>query len=280
MFKNMVERFIKRRSHIRNRQIALVGTCFKSSEEEDLLFEEAEEAIENTYHWYAKTDLPCTLPVKNGGYFPITNSNIIESMAFSQYIHALLEQKTLPVIFSNSCESFIECLAAYDTGDIGVININHRVDLVNKLSFIPMQGYASILTQKSDINMLSIGVFEDFHTTPELNLAKSMGVEWLNSTAFYSTSPSIYEELDIFLFNHNAIALNIDLRAIVRGMTIKPPYAIDLDLLLSIVSRCIHSNKVVLIQLTGDNDALIFAKEVQSVLNIIRKKMEHEFYPA
>lgn len=274
MFKSIVEKFINKRAATRNKEILLIGACVKPMTEEYQLCEEAEQAIEYAFHWYEKTERANTLPIKNGGYFPMTDSNIVESMEFSQHVNSLLKNKALPVIVSNSCESFTECLAGFELGNVGVININHRVDLVSKLSFVPMQGYASILKQKSNVSMLSIGVFEDYHTTAELDLALSMGVEQLNSPSFYSASPfELDRDLELFIAKNEVIALNIDLRTIVRGMTTKPPYAIDFGLLMSVVNVCMQSGKVVLAQLTGDNEALIFSKEVKSVLDAIRTKV-------
>ncbi|MDB1125195.1 hypothetical protein [Vibrio algarum] len=281
MFKNIVERFIKKRASLRNKEIILVGTCLKSTEDDYLFFEEAEQAIEYAYYWYSKTDLTHTLPMKNGGYFPILQSNIVDVMEFSRYIQSLFEKSALPVVFSNNCESFTECIADYDRCDVGVININHRIDLVNSMSFIPMQGFVSILTQKPNTSMISVGVFEDIMTATELNLAKSLGVKWMNSASFYSTSAlNLFNELEEFLFKHEVIALNIDLKTIVRGMTIKPPFAMDLELLLSAIKLCMHSKKVIFVHLTGENEALIFSKEVKAVLDVIRTKVENSLYAA
>jgi hypothetical protein len=274
MFKHIVERFIAKKAKDRNKEIVLIGACIKPMTDEYRLCEDAEQAIEYAFHWYEKTDRSHALPIKNGGYFPITASNIVESMEFSQHVNHLVKKHALPIVFSNSCESLTECLANIDRGRVGVININHRMDLVNNISFIPMQAYASILNKNSTISLLSIGVFEEYHTASELELAESMGVEHLNSPSFYSASPfELDRDLELFIAKNEAITINIDLRTIVRGMTTQPPYAIDFGLVLSVMNLCMQSGKVRLIQMTGDNEALIFSKEVKSVLDVIRTKI-------
>lgn len=279
MFKSIVELFSKKNALVKNNEIVLVGTCFKSSEEAYLLFDEAEQAIEYAYYWYGKTERAFSLPLKNGGYFPVAKTNIIDIMRFSSQVSFLLKQNKLPVIISNSHDSFIECIAGYKNKNIGVVNINHRVDVVNGISIVPMQGYASILSENNEVKMLSLGVYENIHAETELNLAKIMGVKWVNSDSFYSINPrKTYDELDAFISRYDGITLNVDLRSIVRGMTTKAPFSLDLDLLLEVVSKCIKSKKLTLIHLTGDTDPLIFSREVKQVLDTIRTKPSDETY--
>ena len=223
MFKRLIQRFYKKKTF--GKELVLVGSCIKTTEDNYLLYDEAEQALEYIFHWYGFTDVPYGARMVNGGYFSITGSNIVEKMDFSRYVHSLLECKALPVVISNSCESFTECIADYTRGKVGVINLNQRIDLTSNISFVPMQSFSSVMTEKTDVEMLSLGVYEDYIDKTEISLAESMGVHWLNSSSFCSMhAEKLYSELEMFLYRNEVIALNIDLRSIVRGMTIQPPF--------------------------------------------------------
>lgn len=202
-------------------------------------------------------------------------------MSFSNYIQSLLKHQALPVLISNSCESFKQCIADITAQRIGIINISQRLDLTNGISFVPMQCYSSLLSEKVNVEMLSIGVYEGNMSNDEAKLAASMGVQWIKSADFSSIQVKrTCRELENFLFRHESIALNIDLRTIVRGMTIHPPFALELDTLLFTCQKIMKSGKVIMVNLTGDTESLIFSSEVKKVLDVIRTKQEEIHYTA
>ncbi|WP_375749978.1 hypothetical protein [Vibrio sp. HN007] len=279
MFKRLFQRFYKKRNF--GKELVLVGTCIKATEDSYLLYDEAEQALEYVFYWYGFTDAPYGARMTNGGYFPITSTNIVEIMEFSRYVHSLLEYRALPVVISNSCESFTECIADFSSQKVGVVNINQNIDLTSGISFVPMQNFSSIMTEKSDVELLSLGIYEDAISPSDINMAKSMSVRWVSSALFSPMNSSkLYRELETFIYRNDCIALNIDLRTIVRGMTINPPFALEFETVLSIIQTLMKSNKVSLVHLTGDSENLIFSNEAKKVLDVIRAKREDVNYAA
>lgn len=279
MFRQLIERFYKSKQPARQR--VLLASCFKASEETYLLYDEAEQALEYLFHWHGSTDQPNGMRMQDGGYFPITSINPLERLAFSNHIHSLLEHNSLPIIFSNSCESFIDCLADYSEGRVGVMNLNQHMDLVSSSNFVPMAGFSRLQCEKADIEMLSLGVFEERLSRSELVQATELGVGWINSSAFYSAHAEMLQrELESFLSRNQAIALNIDLQSVVRGMTIQPPFALEFQLVLAVIRTIMQSNKVLLVQLTGDTEALIFSSEAKKIVDVLRAKATSVHYAA
>ncbi len=271
MLKKWVHLLLKNRAVSLQKEIVLIGTCFKPTFNNMVLLDDTEQSLEDSYYWYDKTESSQSLPMKNGGFLSIVHNNAQDLVRFTHYIATLQGKNQLPVILSNSCESFTECLAALTDDHVGIINISHQLNLADSMSSVPMQGYVSVLSQHADIGMFCLGVNENYHSSDELSLAKQMGINWINSYHCYDQEYQlIYENLQRFMNEFPSLAIHLDLNAIVRMMAAKVSDEVNLQMLLNLISVCLASEKVRLIQLTARNENALFSKETKGILDTIR----------
>ncbi|CAM3909237.1 hypothetical protein VA7868_01146 [Vibrio aerogenes CECT 7868] len=274
MFKHIIQKF--HRAKVPSRELVLISSFFKEADDYSLYYE-AEQAIESVFDWYEYSDTPHSAHMNNGGYFPARTSGSLELKKLSQCVCTLIQRNALPVIISNSCQSFKACLTSFQTDKTGIINLNRKIDLASGINLIPVQNYTEITAEHINAELLSLGVDENAVLPFESQAAMSSGVQWLSSQAFYSAdTEKLHHTLDPYIQRHERIALYIDLGSVVRKM-IPTLYTSQFDSVLNVIQALITSEKLVLIHLTGDAESLLFSRETKKILDKIRTNHLSEY---
>ncbi len=274
MLKAFINKVLKRNSY--SGKVVLIGTCTKSSEDDNLLYDEVDQALDSMYDWFGSPDSKSMKAALDGGYHALIKGSVVEQTQFAHFVRDIIHQQALPIVYSNSVDSLTAYLSQEHQENVGVININQKLDLISGYGGAPMQGMSMLVTEERDIEMLSLGVFEEWLTAIDKQLAGSMRVEWVGSSAFYSPRIELLSQrLQSFVERQDKIVVHVDLRSIVRGLTVQPPFALELESVVEVLQQLMRSGKVELVQMTGDSESTIYSKEAKKVLDIVRCKNHH-----
>ncbi len=275
MFNNIKTYIAKKRALFQDHSVLLIGTCFKSIEDQ-FWFEDAEQAIEYSYYWYESSEKSSAVPLKNGGYYPVVTDNSSDIIQFCTHIDNAVIRHHFPIVISNCSQSFTTYLSNDDIPATGIINISHKLDITSGKTFEPLENYLSNFSGRNNVSMLNLGVDENNTLPGELAMAQNIGINWVNNLQLNLLNESnIFKAIDEVTHNYDSVALNIDLRAIVRGIRTTPPYALETDVVLRAISYCLNSGKVRFLQLTGDTEELVFSRETKKVLDTVRTDFLH-----